>query len=66
MLQQEVLLQNFEIVTYLLDFLLANVNMKISSKMSTFDPIVGMICQFTRFSLTPAMRLEYHMWVPEN
>jgi hypothetical protein len=31
-------------VPYLLDFLLANVNMKISQKLSTFDPIVALIC----------------------
>ena len=65
-IQQEVALQNFEIVPYLLDFLLANVNLKTSSKLSTFDPIVSLICQFTRFSLTPTMRLENMFWVEDT
>lgn len=43
-IQQEVVLQNFEIVPFLLDFLLANVNLKTSTKLSTYDPIVALIC----------------------
>ena len=64
--QSHLLLSAFEIVPFLLDFILSNVSAKTSSKLSQFEHIVALVCYFTRFSLTPAMRAERHLWVSKG
>ena len=65
-LQQEVFLTKFDIVAFLLEFLMANCNQKTSSKLSTFSNVVSLVCLFTRFSLTPPMKLEYSTWTDDD
>lgn len=65
-LQADLLLTQFEIVPYFLDFILANCNLKTSPKLQSFEHLVALICHFTRYSLTPAMREEKDLWVSDD
>lgn len=56
------MLNEFPIVAYLLDVVLAQCNSKTSTKLKNFESLVALICFFVRHSMTPVMRDERHKW----
>jgi len=49
-------------VPFLLEFILSNVSAKTSTKLSQYEHAAGLVCYFMRFSLTPPMLAERHLW----
>lgn len=45
-----------------MDFILANVTAKTSTKLCQYEHAAALVCYFVRFSLTPPMLEERHLW----